>query len=432
MLTKLGYLIDNPWSNALDRARQAGAVLADILMNRDLGVRPVSLIGFSLGARVIFYALVELAKAKAFGVVQEVYLFGATLTAPKKLWRQVRGVVAGRFVNAYAMNDWVLGYLFRATSGGLNTVAGLRPIEHVPDLENVDITEILVGHMSYRTLMPTLLAHVGFKTTADHFDEPEDINAPEREVVSTEEEAKRQEQRDRSKLGIFDKLKKKSSPSASPQLHSRTNSTTSSAQDDEDLPPRLPTSSTDNLHLRPEIHRHDSRDSVEETASSPVISSPVPSRDVGTTNDGFDIAQLRREVAQSSNPFAEPSSSSTSLPSSSNISSDPRDILRNDWKSSSALSPSEGNKSTASLQNDWSSSPSATFSSPIDAPEFRSSSAAEMRPPLPTFAFADSNGAAWKEDEEISPPTSNPFDDSPDPASSAFVWGKGVSSQNPW
>jgi hypothetical protein len=188
VLTKLGYLIDNPWSNALDRSRQAGAVLADILMNRHLGVRPVSLIGFSLGARVIFYALVELAKAKAFGVVQEVYLFGATLTAPPKVWREARGIVSGRFVNAYAMNDWVLGYLFRATSGGLNTVAGLRPIEHVPDLENVDITDLLVGHMSYRTMMPTLLAHVGFKTTADHFDEPEEMQ-PDREVVTREEEA---------------------------------------------------------------------------------------------------------------------------------------------------------------------------------------------------------------------------------------------------
>ena len=62
MLTKLSYLIDNPWSNALDRAKQAGAVLADILINRRLGVRPVSLVGFSLGARVIFFALIELAK----------------------------------------------------------------------------------------------------------------------------------------------------------------------------------------------------------------------------------------------------------------------------------------------------------------------------------------------------------------------------------
>ena len=71
VLTKLGYLIDNPWSNALDRAKGAGKVLADVLLHRNLGVRPITLIGFSLGARVIFYALLELAKHKAFGIVQE-------------------------------------------------------------------------------------------------------------------------------------------------------------------------------------------------------------------------------------------------------------------------------------------------------------------------------------------------------------------------
>ncbi len=40
VLTKLGYLIDNPWNNALDRAKAAGSVLADVLIQRHLGVRP--------------------------------------------------------------------------------------------------------------------------------------------------------------------------------------------------------------------------------------------------------------------------------------------------------------------------------------------------------------------------------------------------------
>ena len=122
MLTKLGYLIDNPWSNALDRARAAGGVLADVLIHRHLGVRPITLIGFSLGSRVIFYCLLELARQKALGIVQDVFLLGATLTAPMSTWLQARSVVAGRFVNAYARNDWVLNYLFRATNAGLNSI----------------------------------------------------------------------------------------------------------------------------------------------------------------------------------------------------------------------------------------------------------------------------------------------------------------------
>ena len=131
------------------------------------------LIGFSLGARVIFYALLELAKQKAFGIVQDVFLLGATVTAPKRAWFEVRGVVAGRLVNGYARNDWVLNYLFRATSGGLNPVAGLRPIEMVPGLENVDVTDKIAGHGSYRAFMPLILDELGFPVSADYFNEPE-------------------------------------------------------------------------------------------------------------------------------------------------------------------------------------------------------------------------------------------------------------------
>jgi pimeloyl-ACP methyl ester carboxylesterase len=172
VLTKLGYLIDNPWSNALDRAKSAGRILADVLIRRHLGVRPITLIGFSLGARVIFYALVELAKQKQFGIVQDVFLLGGTLTASQSLWCETRSVVSGRYVNAFARNDWVLNYLFRATSGGIGTVAGLRPVMNVPGLENVDVTDKIAGHMSYRTFMPLILDQLGFPVFADYFDEP--------------------------------------------------------------------------------------------------------------------------------------------------------------------------------------------------------------------------------------------------------------------
>jgi hypothetical protein len=74
-------------------------------MERSLGVRPMTLIGISLGARVIFYALKE---QKAFGIVQDVLLLGTTLTASTRTWCETRSVVSGRYVNAYARNNWVL------------------------------------------------------------------------------------------------------------------------------------------------------------------------------------------------------------------------------------------------------------------------------------------------------------------------------------
>ncbi|ETW86666.1 hypothetical protein HETIRDRAFT_306262, partial [Heterobasidion irregulare TC 32-1] len=188
ILTKLGYLIDNPWNNALDRAKAAGGILADVLIQRHVGVRPITLIGFSLGARVIFYALLELARQKAFGIVQDVFLLGTTVTASQKTWYQARSAVSGRFVNGFARNDWVLNYLFRATSGGLNTVAGLRPVENVPGLENVDVTDKIAGHMSYRTFMPLILDQLGFPVSADHFDEPEEPDFEEDRIVVREGE----------------------------------------------------------------------------------------------------------------------------------------------------------------------------------------------------------------------------------------------------
>ncbi|THH27236.1 hypothetical protein EUX98_g6953 [Antrodiella citrinella] len=246
ILTKLGYLIDNPWNNALDRAKAAGSVLADILIHRHLGVRPITLIGFSLGSRVIFYALVELAKQKAYGIVQDVIILGTTVTAPTRTWIQTRSVVSGRYVNGYARNDWVLNYLFRATSGGLNTVAGLRPVENVPGLENVDVTDKIAGHMSYRTFMPLILDQLGFPVSADYFDEPEEPDFEGERIVVKEEDL-------HPKKKSWFSLKKKpsmpstpkvsrppSSTSGSFQRHKKSSSSASTIVDD-DLPPRMET-----------------------------------------------------------------------------------------------------------------------------------------------------------------------------------------------
>ena len=109
VLTTLAYLIDNPWTVSLDRATSAGQILADSLVDRNLGVRPVTLVGFSLGARVIYSCLKELASKGAYGLVQNVYLFGSPVVTKKDEYLRARSVISGRFVNGYAKNDWSLG-----------------------------------------------------------------------------------------------------------------------------------------------------------------------------------------------------------------------------------------------------------------------------------------------------------------------------------
>ncbi|KAJ7053879.1 hypothetical protein C8F01DRAFT_1374794 [Mycena amicta] len=242
ILTKLGYLIDNPWSNALDRAKAAGSVLAQVLIQRHLGVRPITLIGFSLGARVIFYALIELAKQKAYGIVQDVFLMGATLSVSAHMWCDTRSVVSGRFVNAYARNDWVLNYLFRATSGGVGTVAGLRPVENVPGLENVDVTDKISGHMSYRAFMPLILDQLGFPVFADFFDDPVEPDFEGDRIVERQEEKGK-------KSGWFSSSKETPRPqsvsrpptasSFSKYTRPASNATTATVVEDDELPPRL-------------------------------------------------------------------------------------------------------------------------------------------------------------------------------------------------
>lgn len=114
-LTKLSYLIDNPWSVSQARADMAGLILADSIIDRNLGTRPITLVGFSLGARVLISCLKELANRGAYGLVQNVYMFGTPMVANTEDYVKARTIVPGRFVNGYATNDWILGMYFSST-----------------------------------------------------------------------------------------------------------------------------------------------------------------------------------------------------------------------------------------------------------------------------------------------------------------------------
>jgi len=63
-LISVAGVIDNPWHVCTQRASEAGKQLAEVLLAREQGNRPVTLVGFSLGARVIFSCLEEMSKRK--------------------------------------------------------------------------------------------------------------------------------------------------------------------------------------------------------------------------------------------------------------------------------------------------------------------------------------------------------------------------------
>ena len=185
-LVKAARVVDNPFSIAKSRAEKAGEVLADALVNRAQGERPVNLIGYSLGARVIYSCLLKLSEVKAFGLVENVVLIGAPLPSETAEWRKMRSVVAGRLVNVYSENDYVLGFLYR-TSSIQYGVAGLQKVEGVAGIENVDVTQSVSGHLRYRFMVGSILKKIGF----------EDIDL--KQVTKEEEELKKMDEEEASR-----------------------------------------------------------------------------------------------------------------------------------------------------------------------------------------------------------------------------------------
>lgn len=160
-LMSAANLIDTWWAVCLDRAEKAGKLLAHVLMSGAHGDRPVTLIGYSMGARLVYHCLLELCRFNCKGIVEHAVMLGCTVTIVKERFVMARSVVSGRFVNAYSSQDWLLGLLFRSTTGFIRPAAGLCPID-VPGVENADLTEIVGGHFDYTKKMDAIVKQLGF------------------------------------------------------------------------------------------------------------------------------------------------------------------------------------------------------------------------------------------------------------------------------
>jgi len=190
LIIDLADIIDNAYSVAINRSDKAAMILAQTLVDRIQGNRPVTLIGYSLGARMIFKALLILAerqakaktehtiefedddnkerekekekkkkdkktpkiwddgKDEAQGMVMDVILMGAPVTSDTSVWEQVRSVVSGRLINVYSHTDWILRMLCR-TNELSYSLAGIQEISDVKNMENVDVNDLVASHFDY-------------------------------------------------------------------------------------------------------------------------------------------------------------------------------------------------------------------------------------------------------------------------------------------
>jgi hypothetical protein len=207
-LLNVANMIDGDWTLAVERADEAGRELARTLLFSRAGRRPVTLIGFSFGARVIYSCLKELARLQEewedyqeqkrdevggnnrdrhfaklqekfegtrepSSIVEDAIMMGLPNHLSLLSWKACRQVVAGRLVNCYSTKDLILSLMFQAKrfSGGnfnkgvgsiLKPVCGTCPV-HVPGVENIDVSDLVSGHQDYCLVTGRILerAHHG-------------------------------------------------------------------------------------------------------------------------------------------------------------------------------------------------------------------------------------------------------------------------------
>jgi len=185
-LIQLFDQIDKTWTIACERADSAGILLAQTLLEKKHGSRPVTLIGFSMGARLIYSCLLELERvhrefvnktaeelhdldpesdevkhgkdSPVAGLIGDVVLMGIPMPVGKSSWGKARSVVAGRLINCYSEKDWVLGILYR-TQRWSSTVAGIRQVK-CSGVQDVDVSSVIEGHADYPTKVKDILSIV--------------------------------------------------------------------------------------------------------------------------------------------------------------------------------------------------------------------------------------------------------------------------------
>ena len=146
---------DNEWAKARFKAEDTGVKLARHL--RSLINRTVILVGFSLGVRLIYYALSRLTSRTIAQTLHTVIMLGGAVGGSEMEWRRIARAMNGNLINGYSRKDLVLNQLYQKREG--EQAIGKKII--LPyDIYNVDLTSLVSGHLDYSTKMWSVLNHV--------------------------------------------------------------------------------------------------------------------------------------------------------------------------------------------------------------------------------------------------------------------------------
>ncbi|KAF4841095.1 putative membrane protein [Colletotrichum siamense] len=270
--------IDNPFNLARNRSDKAGRVLADALIAKVQGERPVTLVGYSLGARVIYSCLKSLAERKAFGLVDTVVLIGAPVPSNREHWQVLRSVVSGRIVNVYSETDYILGFLYRTTSLQLG-IAGLQEVKDIDRVENLNLSAEVSGHLRYPSLIAKILTRCGFPNVKGG----EGAIEKDEDIKITDEEAG-------SQMGELIQLEAQPDPTSEPQpIRSKQTA-------------RFPNELRHPLHPDPPVQKkkNPNRNKVSRSGGSSVSEAFDPLGDQGS--DPLNLSSLSQSRKQPTSP----------------------------------------------------------------------------------------------------------------------------------
>ena len=176
-------LVNNPWHVAMVNSEKTGVLLADIL-RRSMTGQPFTLVGHSLGCRVIYSALETLAnvtdsQGKAVEpIIDSVHLLGGAVGTKlttetiineelkkkgKKReeyeqiftvgaeWENAKKAVRGKIYNYFSKEDNVLKYLYTAGTFFASEPIGRNPIS-VEGIENFNVSHLVKSHFDFKPL----------------------------------------------------------------------------------------------------------------------------------------------------------------------------------------------------------------------------------------------------------------------------------------
>lgn len=149
-LTSCYLLAGNPWHVAMVNARTAGRKLADAIAHSPQS--SFTLAGHSLGCRVIYFALLELANRRVCKVDDVILLGGAVGRANAAGWERAAGSVRGTIHNCFSRQDHVLKYLYTSSNLFLSSPIGFSPIiAPIAGIQNHDLTHLVGSHMTWKS-----------------------------------------------------------------------------------------------------------------------------------------------------------------------------------------------------------------------------------------------------------------------------------------